>query len=94
MLPIMEGSESLFCWNKHELVKKFSCFRSDNVYFSNNKQASFAVFTAGLCFAHAENSLVKLKLYNNWLAQVVRNSVMWNSNKPIKLKFSKSINVK
>ena len=37
----------------------------DQIYFSNNKQASFAVFTAGLCFAHAENSLVKLKLYNN-----------------------------
>ena len=38
---------------------------SENVYFSNNKQTSIAVFTAVFCFTHAENNLIKLKLYNN-----------------------------
>ena len=45
--------------------------RSENVYFANNKQASIAVFTAVFCFTHAENHLIKLKLYNNWSAQAV-----------------------
>ena len=45
--------------------------RSDNVYFANNEQASIAVFTAVFCFTHAENHLIKLKLYNNWLVQAV-----------------------
>ena len=35
--------------------------RSDNVYFSNNEQASIAVFTAVLCFTLAEHQLIKLK---------------------------------
>ena len=37
-------------------------------------------------FVHAENSLNKLKLYNNWLAQVgnsILENVMWNSSKLI-----------
>ena len=33
--------------------------RSDNVYFVNNEQASFA-FTAAFCLAHAEYNLIKL----------------------------------
>ena len=37
--------------------------RSENVYFANNEQASIAVFTAVFCFTHAENHLIKLKLY-------------------------------
>ena len=36
--------------------------RSNNVYFANNKQASIAVFTAVLCFTHADHHLIKLKL--------------------------------
>ena len=32
--------------------------RSDNVYFANNEQASFAVFTAVFCFAHTEHNLI------------------------------------
>ena len=47
--------------------------RSDNVYFANNEQALLAVITVttviinitALCFAHAEQNLIKLKLYNN-----------------------------
>ena len=34
--------------------------RSDKVYFANNVQASFAVFTAVFCFTHAEHHLIKL----------------------------------
>ena len=37
-----------------------SPIRSNNVYFANNKQASFVFF-----IAHAEHNLIKLKLYNN-----------------------------
>ena len=44
---------------------------SENVYFANNEQ----IFTAVLCFTHAEHHLIKLKLYNNWPAQAV-NSVL------------------
>ena len=44
--------------------------RSDNVYFANNEQASIAVFTAVFCFTHAENHLIKLKLYNNYQRKV------------------------
>ena len=39
--------------------------RSENVYFSNNKQSSIAVFTAVFCFTHAVHLLIKLKLYND-----------------------------
>ena len=39
--------------------------RSENVYFANNEKALIAVFTAVFCFTHAENHLIKLKLYNN-----------------------------
>ena len=39
--------------------------RSENVYFTNNEQASIAVFTSVFCFIHAEHHLIKLKLYNN-----------------------------
>ena len=35
----------------------------ENVYFTNNEQASIAVFTAVFCFTHAEHHLIKLKLY-------------------------------
>ena len=59
-----------------------SPIRSNNVYFANNKQASFVFF-----IAHAEHNLIKLKLYNNWSAQAVNNiseCAMWNSSKPIK----------
>ena len=35
--------------------------RSENVYFANNEQ----VFTAAICFTHAEHHLIKLKLRNN-----------------------------
>ena len=49
--------------------------KAENVYFANNEQASIAVFAAVFCFTHAENDLIKLKLYNNWLAQAV-NSVL------------------
>ena len=37
---------------------------SDNAYFANNEQASFAVLTAAFCFAHADHDLTKLKLHN------------------------------
>ena len=50
--------------------------RSENVHFCNNEQASIAVCTVVLCFAHAKQHLIKLKLYNNWSAQAV-NSVLW-----------------
>ena len=50
--------------------------RSGNVYFANNEQASIAVFTAVFCFTHAKHHLIKLKLYNNWSAQVL-NSVLY-----------------
>ena len=39
--------------------------RSEYIYFTNNEQASIAVFTAVLCFTHAKHPLIKLKLYNN-----------------------------
>ena len=42
-----------------------STTRSDNVYFDNNEQASFSIFTAVFCFTHAEYNSIKLKLYNN-----------------------------
>ena len=45
--------------------------RSENIYFANNEQASTAVFTAVFCFTHAENHLIKLKLYNNRSVQTV-----------------------
>ena len=38
---------------------------ANNVYFTNNEQASLAVFTATICFVDAEYNLIKLKLYNN-----------------------------
>ena len=50
------------------MINEFACFptRSENVNFANNEQASIAVFTAAFCFTHAENHLIKLKLYNNY----------------------------
>ena len=48
-----------------------SLTRSEYIYFTNNEQASIAVFTAVLCFTHAKHPLIKLKLYNNWSAQTV-----------------------
>ena len=39
--------------------------RSENVNFANNEQESIAVFTTVFCFTHAEQNLIKLKLYNN-----------------------------
>ena len=39
--------------------------RSENVYFANNEQAWIAVLIAVFCFTHAEQNLIKLKLYNN-----------------------------
>ena len=39
--------------------------RSENFYFANSKQALIAIFTAMLCFTHAEHNLIKLKLYIN-----------------------------
>ena len=39
--------------------------RSENDYFTNNKQASIPVFTAVFCFTHAEHNFIKLKLYKN-----------------------------
>ena len=47
----------------NELVR--SPIRSENVYFSNNKQASIAVFIAVFCFTHVEHNLVKLNIHNN-----------------------------
>ena len=61
--------------------------RSENAYFANNEQASLAVFTVGFCYAHAENNLIRLKLYNNWPVQAVNNiseCAIWDSSKPIK----------
>ena len=49
---------------------------SENAYFANNEQASIVVFTAVFCFTHAKHHLIKLKLYNNWSAQVL-NSVLY-----------------
>ena len=70
--------------------------RSDNVYFANNEQTLLAVFTASFCFPHAEHNLIKLKLYNNWSAQVL-NNISESARKPIKicspLKISQSDNV-
>ena len=42
-----------------------SSTRSKNVYFANNEQASIAVFTAAVFFAHSKHCLIKLKLHNN-----------------------------
>ena len=42
-----------------------SLTRSENVYFANNEQASIAVFTAAVFFAHSKHCLIKLKLHNN-----------------------------
>ena len=64
--------------------------RSENFYFANSKQALIAIFTAVLCFTHAEHNLIKLKLYINWLAQAVNRfseCAMWNSKKPIKFAY-------
>ena len=49
------------------MINEFARFptRSKNVYFANNQQESNAVFTAVLCFTHAEHHLIKFKLYNN-----------------------------
>ena len=48
-------------------INKLGCCPtgSDNVYFANSEQASFAVFTAAFCFAYAEHNLIKLKLYDS-----------------------------
>ena len=50
--------------------------RSDNIYLSNNEQASIAVFAAMFCFTHAEYNLIKQRNNNNWSAQAV-NSVLF-----------------
>ena len=42
-----------------------SPFRTENVYFANNEQASIAVFNAVFCCTHADHHLIKLKLNNN-----------------------------
>ena len=42
-----------------------SLTRSENVYFASNEQASIAVFTAAVFFAHSKHCLIKLKLHNN-----------------------------
>ena len=55
--------------------------RSNNVYFANNDQKSFA-FTDAFCFTHAQHNLIKLKLYNNWSAKAANSILeraMWNS---------------
>ena len=49
--------------------------RSDNVYFTNNEQTSVAVFTAVFCFTHAEQHLIKLKLYNNLSVEAVNSAL-------------------
>ena len=49
--------------------------RSDNVYFTNNKQTSVTVFTAVFCFTLAEQHLIKLKLYNNLSVQAVNSAL-------------------
>ena len=68
---------------------------SGNVYFPNNEQASIAVFTAMFCFTHAEHHLIKLKIYNNWLAQAVNSTlceIQRNQTNLPPLKISQSIN--
>ena len=40
--------------------------------FTNSEQASIAVFTTVFCFTHAEHNLIKFKLYNDSLAQIVK----------------------
>ena len=63
-----------------------SLTRSENVYFANNEQASIAVFTAAVFFAHSKHCLIKLKLHNNWSVQggnSISECAMWNSKKPI-----------
>ena len=65
------------------MINELGCCptRSENVYFANNERASTAVFTAVFCFTHAEHNLIKLNLYNNWLAQAVNSILecaMWN----------------
>ena len=47
----------------NELVR--SPTRSDNIYLSNNEQASTAVFAAMFCFTHAEHNLIKQRNNNN-----------------------------
>ena len=49
--------------------------RSDNVYFTNNEQTPVAVFTAVFCFTHAEQHLIKLKLYHNLSVQAVNSAL-------------------
>ena len=49
--------------------------RSNNVCFTNNEQTSVAVFTAVFCFTHAEQHLIKLKLYNNLSVQAVNSAL-------------------
>ena len=39
--------------------------RSDNIYLSNNEQASIVVFAAMFCFTHAEHNLIKQRNNNN-----------------------------
>ena len=46
-----------------------SATRLENVYFPNNEQPSTTVFTTMFYFTHADHNLIKLKLFNNWLAQ-------------------------
>ena len=57
-----------------------SLIRSDSVHFASNEQGLFVFY-----IAHAEQNLIKLKLYNNWSAQAVNisESAMWNSSKPV-----------
>ena len=44
-----------------KLSQTFECaFKSDDIYFAENKQALLVFF-----IAHAEYNLIKLKLYNN-----------------------------
>ena len=50
--------------------------RSDNIYLSNNEQASTVVFAAMFCFTHAEHNLIKQRNNNNWSVQAV-NSVLF-----------------
>ena len=45
-----------------------SLIRSDNPYFANNEQASLVFF-----IVHAQDNIIKLKLYNNWSGQAVSN---------------------
>ena len=41
------------------MISRGSPIKLDNVYFTNNEQASLVFF-----IAHAEHNLIKLKLYN------------------------------